>query len=406
MQPGYWFSGPPSGGSQPYVFYTSSPRPPFDVVVGLDGVFVQPPQSSKLPSEAPFVVAAASGTLAYTITAGRSSSIWDFSPGQFDSDGLFRTALRQSFDKLLVDLDGLGLQPGRLNSIRGWIAQAVPQTFAESLYFRHGLDRVNRCAELTPGMRLRVDFEEHQAVDPGQDPRNGFVGTGTSYITVTEVAGHSGGLVLGFDPFISRLSGLSVAPATGGAGGAIDLQGAASQLPYWRLFYPPTYPSSDGTGVSGMQQSVVLIGAPNRADLETATTSYVGGQTLPGDVVSIWFRGRTTVVPEVPVMLQGQAAYVPLGTSVRDVLSAMTPLPRSTWNQVSHNVMTRANNLLPIPSSTLESGVQPDISQGWTPLGWDDVPLGSQAPWSPMLDTFDLPLLGGDSLWVPAPSPM
>lgn len=392
-QPGFAFSGPVSGGAQPYIYSTTGPQPPFDVTIGLDQVFTTVPDPSKLPTEGPFVVAQASSPLSYTITAAKASTVWNFSAGQFDSNGLLRTALRTSFDKLLVDLDALGLQPGRLNAIRGWLAQAMPQTPAETLYFRHGFDRANRVAELTPGMRLRVDFEQHQTVDPGNDPRNGFVGAGSSYVTISEVPGHSGGLVLGFDAFLSRLTGLSVSPATGGAAGAMDLQGAASQLPYWRLFYPPTYPSSDGTGVSGVQESVVLIGAPNRADLETATTNYLAGQPLPNDAVSIWFRGRTAVVPEVPVMLQGVSTYVPLGTSVRDVLAGLTPLPRSQWRQVSGNVMTRPNTILP-------------ASGGWPALFWTGVPLGSQAPWSATLDTFDLPLLGGDSLWVPAPNPM
>ena len=392
-QPGFAFSGPVSGGAQPYIYYTSGPQPPSDVTIGLDQVFSTAPDPSKLPTEPPFVVAQASSPLSYTITAAKASTVWNFSAGQFDSNGLLRTALRTSFDKLLVDLDALGLQPGRLNAIRGWIAQAMPQTLAETLYFRHGFDRANRVAELTPGMRLRVDFEQHQTVDPGNDPRNGFVGAGSSYVTIGEVPGHSGGLVLGFDAFVSRLTGLSVAPATGGAAGAMDLQGAASQLPYWRLFYPPTYPSSDGTGVSGVQESVVLIGAPNRADLETATTNYLAGQALPNDAVSIWFRGRTAVVPEVPVMLQGVSTYVPLGTSVRDVLAGLTPLPRTQWRPVSSNVMTRPYTVLP-------------ASGGWPALAWTGVALGSQAPWSATLDTFDLPLLGGDSLWVPAPNPM
>lgn len=390
MATGYTFSGPVAG-AQPYVYYATGGAPPYDVVVNLDQVFAATP--SKLPSDAPFTVANAGKGIGYTITASQAS-IWNFAADQFDANGLFRTALRAGFDQLLIDLDALGLLPGRFQAVRGWIAQSVPQTFAESLYLRHGFDPVNRCVELTPGMRLRIDFEEHQDVDPGDDVRNGFVGSGTAYVRLSEVAGQKGGSVLGFDPFISRLSGVSVAASSGGAGGAIDLQGAASQLPYWRLCYPSQYPTSDGTGFTGIQQNVVLIGAGDRATLETATTNYVGGNALPAGAVSLWFRGRATVVPEVPVFLQGARCHVPLGTTVRDLVSGLMSLPRSAAKQVSSHVLARPYNVL--------------ATSPWQPLTaatYSDIPLGSQTPWSTTLDTFDVPMLGGDSLWVPIPSP-
>jgi hypothetical protein len=388
MATGYTFAGPVTGGQQPYVYYSGGATPPYDVVVSLDQVFVTPP-STLPPAEGPFTIALSSAPFAYAITASKSA-IWNFAANQFDPDGRFRTAVRAGFDQLLVDLDGLGLQPGRLDAIRGWIAQSIPQTFAESLYFRHGFDPARRCVELTPGMRVRVDFEEHQDVDPGNDLRNGFVGVGAATIEMSEVAAQKGGLVLGFEPFISRLSGLSVAATNGGAGGAIDLQGAANAMPYWRLCYPEDFPTSDGTGFTGTQQNVVLIGAPNRADLESATTNYVDGKTLPNDAVTVWFRGRTTVVPEVPVFLQGARDHVPLGTTARDLLSGLAPLPRSVAKAVSQHTFTRPYNALDSP---------------WVPISYNDVPLGSQAPWSSTLDTFDLPMLGGDSLWVSVPSP-
>jgi hypothetical protein len=388
MATGWTFSTLASG-QQPYVYYatgTKAPKP--DVVVNLDNVFSVAPTG--LPViHGPFTLAAGGTQNTYTITAS-GSSIWDFSAGAFDPDGRFRTAVRAGFDALLADLDGRKLLPGRLNAIRGWIAQAIPQTFAESLYFRHGFSPAQRCVELTPGMRLRVDFESHQAVDPGSDVRNGFVGGGTSYIEIAELSGQSGA-VLGFDPFISRLAGLSVTASSGGSAGAIDLQGAANQLPWWRLFYPPTFPSSDGTGETGTAQNVVLIGAPNRTDLETATTNYVAGNALPTDAVAVWFRGRTTVVPEVPVFLQGNRTGVAVGTSARDVLSGLAPIPRSTATQVAAHTCMRPFN---------------GLGSTWVAISYADIPLGSQPPWSPTIDTFDLPLLGGDSLWASVASPV
>ena len=385
--PRYSFSSAVAGG-QPYTYCDGGSNPPYPVTVGLDQVFAPPPATLPPPA-GPFSIVAGKAPYAFTISA--DASIWEFASAKFDSHGLFRPAVRAGFDQMLAALDGLGcLLPGRLQTIRSWIAQAIPQTFAESLYFRHGFDPVQRCVELSAGMRLRVDYEAHQDVDPGDDVRNGFVGAGSSHIELKEVAGAGGRLVLGFDPFLSRLTGLSVTPSSGGAAGAIDLQGTANQMPYWRLLYPPTVPESAGTGFTGIQQNPVLVGAPTRAVLEAATAAYVGGTALPAEAVSVWFRGRATIVPEVPVILQGQRTHVPLGTSVRDVLSGFLPVPRSASNSVSAQVCTRPFNGWENP---------------WRPLNWSEVLLGSQPPWSPTLDTFDLPLLGGDSLWVPVQHP-
>jgi hypothetical protein len=358
------------------------------VTIGLDQVFASPPTTLP-PAAGPFSIAVGKSPYAFTIAA--DATIWEFDSAKFDSHGLFRTAVREGFDQLLAALDGLGtLLPGRLQAIRGWIAQAIPQTFAESLYFRHGFDPVERCVELSAGMRLRVDCQAHQAVDPEGDLRNGFVGGGSARIELREASAAGGGPALGFDPFLSRLVGLSVTPSGGGAAGAIDLQGVANQMPYWRLLYPPTLPESAGTGATGIEQNPVLVGAPTRAVLEAATGAYVAGTALPGEAVAAWFRGRATVVPEIPVLLQGQRTHVSLGTSARDLLAGFLPLPRSASNPVSTQVCVRPCNGWGSP---------------WAPLAWAEVPLGSKPPWSPTLDSFDLPLLGGDSLWVPVQNP-
>src|SRR5919198_1292001 len=132
--------------------------------------------------------------------------------------------LRADFDNLLLKLETLGLKNGRLPLIRGWLAQALPQTFAETLYLRHGFDPVNRYVDLNPGMRLRIDFEAHQAVDPASSALNGFVGAGGTTADVVQLPSSQYGVVTAIDPFLSSLQGFAVPAPNGGAGGGADLR--------------------------------------------------------------------------------------------------------------------------------------------------------------------------------------
>jgi hypothetical protein len=378
----YWFSEPDSA-QQPYLYPAQNQGRQYDIAIGLDQVFLTPPTGA-LPASGPFALVAGDDSFAYKVTADPSVWTFDLSP--------IRPAVRAGFDGFLQAMDAAGLKGGRLHQIRGWLAQALPQTFAESLYFRYGLDARQRCVELSPGMRLRLDFQSHQSVDPGVSPLNGFVSSGRTWVEIGQLPGSQGGQVLGYDTFLSGLAGFTVSPSTAGSGGPVDLQGAAYQMPYWRLYYPPVYPSSDGTGFAAAAQNPVLIGAPTRAVLETAGSQYLSDGTISAAAVAVWFRGRTTVVPEIPVLLQAELRYVTLGSTLRGLFAGFMPLP---WlvGSVPAQFMYRLN-------TPLTDGPQPR----WRPLApYQLVGLNSTYyRYSDTLDSFDLPLVGGDSITFPA----
>ncbi|HEY6786440.1 MAG TPA: hypothetical protein VI365_03930 [Trebonia sp.] len=379
----YWFSEPDIS-QQPYVYCAQAEGRQPNIAIGLDQVFLVPPTGA-LPTSPPFALVAGSNPFAYQVTA--NSSVWNFDRSPI------RPAVRTGFDGFLQAMDAAGLKGGRLHQIRGWLAQALPQTFAESLYFRYGFDASQRCVELSPGMRLRIDFQSHQSVDPGTSALNGFVSSGRSWIEIGQLPGSQGGQVLGFDTFLAQLQGFTVSPSTAGTGGPVDLQGAAYQMPYWRLYYPSVYPSSDGTGFVAAAQNPVLIGAPNRAALETAGSQYLSDGTISPTAVGVWFRGRTTVVPEIPVLVQAQLRYVTLGTTLRGLLAGFMPLP---WlaGRVQSGFLSRLNTPL--------DNDGPHIR--WTPLA-PYLPVGLDSTYnqySDTLDALDLPLVGGDSITFPA----
>lgn len=386
---GYTFSTPASG-QQPYAYYYGGgSQPPFDVIVPLDAAFTATP-SGRLP--APFVLEAGSSPFPYQLRAPRDSAVWDFS----GTDPL-RPAVRSAFDQLLDALELLPLKPGRLQAIRNWLAQLLPQTFAETLYLRHGFDPAGRTVDLTPGMRLRVDFEAHQAVDPGQSPLNGFVGSGAATIEVAPLLAAGGQPASGFDPFLSQLQGLLVPPPHGGAAGAIDLQGAAYQLPWWRLVYPRSFSSGDTTGDASARQNVALLGAPTHALLTAATSALQQDRALPAQAVLTWFRGRAAVVPEIPIVLQGVLRHVPLGTTVRGLLSGFGAMP---W--IADANVTLPSQFFTRMLTTLDSSNQII----WSPIAYANVNIqkvGFQT-YGPTCDSLDLPLLGGDALSIPVAS--
>lgn len=379
----YWFSAPVSS-QQPYLYPAPTvDRQKYAVAIGLDQVFRTPPVGD-LPASGAFALVAGTAPITYQVTVG--SPIWNFDLSPI------RPAVRADFDGFLQAMDTAGLKGGRLQQIRGWLAQTLPQTFTESLYFRYGLDPAQRCVELSPGMRLRLDFQSHQSVDPGVSALNGFVSSGRTWVEIGQLPGSQGGQVLGFDPFLSQLQGFTVSPSTAGSGGPVDLQGAAYQMPYWRLYYPTSFPSSDGTGCIAAVMNPVLIGAPTRVALEAAGRQYLGDGTVLSPAVGVWFRGRTAVVPEIPVLVQNELRYVTLGSTLRGLFAGFMPLP---WlpGTVPAQFLFRLNT--PLAGSA---------SLQWRPLApYQLVSLNSTYyKYSDTLDCFDLPLLGGDSITFPA----
>jgi hypothetical protein len=384
MAASYWFSAP-VGGNQPYIYASDQQNTQPAISVNLDDVFQATP-TGNLPAAPPyFSLAKATTPFAYQINVDPSVWTFDASP--------IRAPVRQAFDAFLEALDTQGLKPGRLDLIRGWLAQALPQTFAESLYFRYGFDPAARCVELSPGMRLRIDFQAHQAVDPGSTLLNGFVGSGRSYVEIAQVTGAKGGLVTAFDPFLAQLQGMS-AQSSPGAGGAVDLQGAEFQQPYWRLIYPQGYTSSGGTGYLGTQQNPVLIGAPTRTALEAATTQYGKDGTVPGPAVAVWFRGRAAPVPEIPLLTQGEPSWCTLGTTLRGLLSGFGPQP---W--IGGTVTVPSQFCTRLFTQLGGTGGKAVI---WKLLTYAAVHLDSSYyTYGPTLDSLDMPLVGGDSVAFP-----
>lgn len=405
----FYFSQPVSG-VQPYVYFSQTTlNPPITIPLAinlpLENIFTNPPtQSISVP---PFTISPSKGSpMAYTLTIDNSKSSIAWS---FDSSSI-RQPLSEAFLNFMLQLEQQGLLPGRAAMVQQLLAQNMPLTFAETLYYRLGFNPASGYIDLQPGMRLRVDFQEYQAPDPGsQALLNGFVGNGTSYIEVSSYMNASGTLLSGFNPFLSALQSTTVAANTGGAGGAIDLLGTPYAYQYFRLFYPKSITSADSTGYVGTQENVSLVGASTLSNLNTATQAYLTSGTCAGcSAVQTFFRGRVTVTPEIPVFVYGVARYVPVGTTIRNLMQGFTNMPYFAANSVQVSLQGWSYN------RWLSHAINnPTSTPTWNPATFGAVQLlsgsgqqytGGYQYYGDNLDSFDLPVLGGDNVTFTLPS--
>src|SRR4051794_23846694 len=306
---------------------------PWSLVLNTGSLTVGSPISVPVDARLLLNATAASGPVvdagAFKLQSGPGQSwqvtidkqLWSFT-------GQSRDPLLTAYTTFLQGVEGLEgtrLRVGATEVLRALLAPRIPATFAESLFFGTGFvaqDNPPRCyVDLSPGMRLRIDFQQRQFVPanfPG--PLSGFVGAGSMAATVSSVPRASGASRLTLDPFLSAARLPPVPPAAGGAGGLIDLAGTSAAVRHLRLCYPPSaFVDAASGGVAAPPANVTLLGADDLATLAAATNAYYtsGRPTAP---LVAYFRGRATVVPELPYVVDGALRYVPLATTLRHLL--------------------------------------------------------------------------------------
>lgn len=294
------------------------------------------------------------------------------------------------------------LKPGALQLVQQVLAQGLPLNYEETLYYRLGFRPAQGHIDLVAGMRLRIDYEQYQMpVLAGSSPFNGYTGVGTSVYDIGRQTTATGDVITTFNPLLTRLQTTNVNPNGGGGGGIIDLHGGAYNLPYFRLLYPPTFPSSDSTGSINQAQVMVIIGSSSFIQLEQATNHYHEHGNLAGlqDIAPVFFKGRAVLMPEIPCTVNGQLLYVAVGTTVRQLLSWYTPVPFApglpvtgmNYHRAIGNVVDDPTAFV-APDSAFAAARMNTVHFDFSALGNYTYPAG--------LDCFDLPVLPGDSLTI------
>ncbi|HJV40105.1 hypothetical protein, partial [Caulobacter sp.] len=252
-----------------------------------------------------------------------------------------RSDLRSTYVAFLSAVEDTGVYPWAIGLIRQIIAEAMPQTFEEVLYYRYGLWRSDslRVVDLTPGARLQLSGALYQSIVGGSSPKNGFLATGAEGLDLFDVIpqGGAGALATGAGRSLSVDAFLSlIYPGGGGpansrpvAAGPIDFFDDQNRQPYYRLFYPSQPSGSGSTGSTALEANITVIGAMSWKTLAAITDNYAQYGTFPTgvDYFATYFRGRSSLTPQIQVSVQGQPRWVTLGASVRQALSSQGLAP-------------------------------------------------------------------------------
>jgi len=324
------------------------------------------------------------------------TNVWAGTPAK-------RTQLRTSFDAFRQQLEALEisgqpcLKPGGAFLIAQRVAESLPLSLDESLYYRYSFDKVNNYIDLQPGMRLRIEYSAYQLLaTSGQYTKlNGYAGTGVGYYNIVRRTDQR----VAFDAFLGQLTPSTPDTATcglPGAGGIIDLQIGGMARRYYRLFYPPTFTSSDCPGNAGINRNVTLIGADTLADLYNATSKYASGQCATATsgnqpILCTVFRGRDVVIPEIVVRSNYQQSFVPVGTTVRTLVD----------QYINSSYSTAAPTIGFFPFFGLYRQWGPLLDSSYQPSEVSFGAVDTTKLTSGGQDVFDLPIIKGDALTLP-----
>jgi hypothetical protein len=253
----------------------------------------------------------------YAVVTVRADHIYPPVDGLWDSFNKFR--------QLLEGLPAACLVPGGAGIIANRIAQALPLSYPETSLFAYGLNSASRYVDLLPGMSLRVDYGTYQFMNPSGQPggnRNAYTGAGS---TRFQIRRRADGLI-GFNAFTDTLSSFQMVMGNPPQiSGLLDLEARGNNMAYCRLIYPPQVDNVVTIKTApDASRNVTLITADTLADLDTATKNYIKDGSCDGVGQCLFFSGRCAAYPEITVLLNGSPVIVPLGTTLKDMISTVT----------------------------------------------------------------------------------
>jgi len=339
-------------------------------------------------------------TLPYKLTIAASTTAWTF------NTVAIRPQLQEAYVAFLkaVEKPPVGNVPGAtgygITLVQAAIACALPQTFAEQLYYNFGFSTSTSVGagyiDLRPGMILRVTTGDYINI-PGSVPTwvNGY-GTGAPLDFEINSYNAGGNWRTGFDAFLSTLSSLGAlsvsTPALSsgytqaGLAGAVDLYYTQFIQPFYRLYIPSAISPAWGPGTNSTQSNFTLAAAATYADLQ-------GTNVNPSTTPTAYFRGRTTVQVMIKVMVNSVERLVPVGAMLGNLLEQLNMRPAVTSGlfnslRIYRSVASAITN--PAPSASLAPLLE--LRVDWN--GLSTYAMGNG------LSAMSVPLLPGDQVFT------
>ena len=393
-----WYPSTATNASSNIIPARASGMSAYDIEIYLPNIFTTF-VSTGLPAAPPFVFSTASAPYSYKLTIPASSAVWNFT-----ADSI-RTNITAAYRTLLTELVKLKVTPLGWRMVQDAISRAMPQTFAETLYYGYGFVPGDGYIDLKPGMLLRADFESYQYLGPDQPVSsflNGFVNTSSALYDVGSYVTTGDQWLTGFDAFLSLVtqSG-SIVPTpqtkgstASGGGGIIDLYYAQFRKSFVRLVYP-TQILKDSEGKAQTSFNVAVVASNDYPTLDTATDNLRKLQPPPEGAAATYLRGRTMISACIRVWLDEQPLVVPVGTSVGNLLENMARRPPIVIQQ-------SGNPGIPL------SGIVVERSIGYAVTDPSDYSVSKTIPirldwnqgmaYSASTDWLSLPLLPGDHI--------
>ncbi|MEZ4943539.1 MAG: LamG domain-containing protein [Saprospiraceae bacterium] len=352
--------------NSPYIFLSASDKPEDPVISELPKIFKADYQS---PAD----------NAVFTLNQTGSTCTLTLAPGSANSAGI-----RAAYANLMADVETQGgLDAGGLRVLQNRIAECLPLEYGDLLYYHYGWNMFENYIDLHPGMRLRVDFQQYQFVHATeQKAANGFAGAGSIYVPIhsyTDSAG-SGAQYLGFGPFLSHLlSSARGKLSSEGAGGLFDLVKTGSRKPFFRLIFP-----NETIPAAAPERAVTIVGADRLQDLPT-TIPLAADDT--GSIISFFFRDRAMIIPEIQVFVGNRELYVPVGTTLRQLLEKYAGIPAASAAKPDLAAFLGKTR----PRRLLHTGPDSTPSYRFLNPGTNNMVKN--------LDVFDLPLIKGDKFY-------
>jgi hypothetical protein len=348
---------------------------------------------------APFTIEPSGETaLPYKLTIDTSAWTFDTTP--------VRATLLSAYVLFLktIEAPGGGLSgatPYGISLVEAAIASALPQTFAETLYYNFGLyTSVTPSAsyiDLRPGMILRVSASDYVNIPQTGLPSwiNGYAGATIMDFEIGSYLSNSNWKT-GFDSFLNILSSqgvLSVStpvPSVNntqpGLAGAADLYFTQFLQPFYRLYFPAALSIPWGSGSNSTSQNFTLTAAATYADLQNTSVN-------PTTTPTAYFRGRAIVEVMIKVMVNGNERLVPVGTSLGNLLDQLGLRP-STTSPVFKKLRVMRSVVAAITSLTPSTALGPQLELR---VDWNGLAVYATGNGS---DAMSVPLLPGDEIFT------
>lgn len=386
----------------PYLVRSATNQPAAaDITFVFPDVFTSAPAT--LPNVGTFKLEpnSASTVYPYKLTVASDSDAWKF-------DATSRSTLAADFLNFIKNMempDGTNvlIQGGALAMVRQSIALGLPLLYSEILRYIYAFNpdaQTGGYVDLVPGMRLKVDSEVYQSTPPVNNQAGYITNGSATYEIHSYVDGQSPDLKIGFDAFLSAMQRTTVlspldSNVDNGGAGVIDLYTSGGCLPYYRLLYPGSLHGPKYTGLVSQTNLPVILGAVNYNTLITATEQYINNGNFSGltGIFPFFFRGRSIPVPEIAVTLNGEKRWVPVGSTVANLLETEGAMPQLVTATVSGFAMERSIGGLTDNASATSNVAAEAVTTNHVRL---EYAVSSFTPTQPGF--FGLPLLAGDRI--------